>query len=118
MSELSEFYTNTMTIFQPSMSQDASGGQVAAYAPVYESLPCRHEEIMGPLGPPAELGGAPTLINLHRFFLDDPGPVQSGWYVKDDDEPNMYRITDYPSKRRQIDDFDGFLVIVAREITA
>lgn len=118
MSELSEFYTNRMTIYQPVTTDDEAGGHVTTYAAIHEDVPCRHEEFQGTLAPPAEVGAAPTLVNLHKFFLDPISGIQSGWHVKDNDEANMLRVTDYPSTRRAIDDMPAFMVIVAREVTA
>jgi hypothetical protein len=119
MSELSDsgFYTETINILRPFTTADDAGGQEPDYDTIHEDLPCRAEEHDAFGGPPDEIGGAPTLIHVHKIYLDDPGApaIVSGDFVELDGE--MLRIVSGPDKRRAIDDMEGFLVLMCREVT-
>lgn len=106
---------NRCDVLSVTHTRDAAGGQVPTYAIKYSNLPTRHEEFLDPTGPPNEIGGAPTLVGAHRFYMRDPGEILTGEIVIDE-EGRMLRTTATPDKRRAIGGQRTFRVVTAREV--
>ena len=106
--------TETITIQSVTHSRDSAGGPVMTYTDKYTDVSCRHEEFTDSVMPPPEIGGAPTLIHCHRFYMRDPGDVVTGDIVIDE-EGKQLRVTDTDT-RRAIGGMQAFRVVVAREV--
>ncbi len=111
---IDRMFNQVIDILGVTHTRDAAAGMVPSYTPKYSNIAARHEESTLAFTPPAEIGGAPTLIEGHKFFLFDPGPVNTGDIVLDE-EGFMLRITDSPNRRRAIGHMPEFLVLTSRE---
>jgi hypothetical protein len=106
--------TERLDVISVAHSRDATAGMVPSYTVKYSYKKTRHQETMLPPGPPNEIGGAPTLVNVHQFFLRNPGPILTSDVVIDE-RGRMLRTASVPNERRTIGGMTGFLTVTCRE---
>lgn len=107
--------TDTIDVLEATTTADAAGGQSRLFDIKYSGLKCRHEQSLLPSGPPEEIGGSPTLINVHRFFLRDPGSILTADVIVDE-EGTMLRPASTPNLRRRIGTLSSFITITCHEV--
>lgn len=81
---IQDLYTEVIDVLATTHTRDINAGQVPALAIKYSNLPARHEEGVFAFSDPSEVGGAPTMVQGHRFFLDDPGPIVTSDVIVDE----------------------------------